>query len=189
MSLQTRQRQIPWIQTRGVVPLNTNHSHKRNSSFFIILPPLFHHFLLFLPCNLCLESQESYSVKAVCSAHYWHFYRSSARQQWILPALRQKYSVSSFTIYICCYYLELFISLTYTHTQKENMGWKRMKEFHSTAVWIGDETWVTFVIVSHRDISMSDSPAQLQRVTVRCHRTVFHRFLGSPVYIAKLLEF
>lgn len=41
--------------------------------------------------NLCLESQKSYSVKAVCSTHHWRLYRSSARQWWFVPVLRQNY--------------------------------------------------------------------------------------------------
>ena len=189
MSLQTRQQQIPWIQTRGIVPLHINYSHRRNKSFFITFPPLFHHFLLFLPCNLCLESQESYSVKAVCSAHYWHSYRSSARQQWIVPVLRQKYSFSSFTIYIAAI-IWSFSSGWRAHTHKKKTWggrrWRNFTQLLCELVMRPEWHWSLSVTETSACVIPQPSFSKLQCSVTRQFSI---DFLGSPVYNAKLLEF
>ncbi len=164
MPWQTQQQQIPWTQTRGHLPLSTHRLQKKNKSCILTLNTIFP--LSPFPSfpfvssisNLCLESQQSSSAKAVCSTHHQHFYRSAARRWWFVPVLRQNYSLplSQYRL------LPLSGAIPPADTEKKKKTWgERMKEFHPTTVWIADGTWVTIwyaiVSVSHRDNVASDS--------------------------------
>lgn len=97
MPWQTQQQQNPWTQnlrpSSSQYALSSGKKKKNILTLNTIFPfspfPSFP-FVSSLS-NLCLESQQSSSVKAVCSTHHQHFYRSSARQWWFVPVLRQNY--------------------------------------------------------------------------------------------------
>lgn len=143
--------------------------------------------------NICLESQGSYSVKAVHWTHHRQFYRSPARQWWFVLVLRQNYSL------LLSQYRLLPLSGTFplADTQKRRKHWGGggvgggwLKEFHSTALWIADVLSDNLVrschcqSQSHQHVWFWWSQALVG--TVCCQSTVFHGLL-SPISIQTLL--
>lgn len=140
--------------------------------------------------NHFLESQQSSPVKAVCSTHHQHLYRSPAIEWWFVPVLRQNYPLPLSQYRLLP--LSGAIPRADTKKEEENMGvGERMKEFQPTNVWIADEIDRQFGMQLSLSVTETLScltPVWWSQVAVGgecCQRTAFH--WGNPINITKLL--